>query len=58
VRPVPTPPTADPSPSPDDVAITRALVQAGRLLDIQVVDHLIIGGDRYVSLKERGLGFN
>lgn len=47
----------DPSPSPDDVAVTRAMVEAGRLLDIQVLDHLVIGGGRYVSLKERGLGF-
>ncbi len=47
----------DPTPSPDDVAVTRAMVEAGRLLDIQVLDHLVIGGGRYVSLKERGLGF-
>jgi len=50
-------PSGDPSPSPDDVAITRAIVQAGQLLDIQVLDHLVIAGGRYVSLKERGLGF-
>jgi DNA repair protein RadC len=50
-------PSGDPTPSPDDVAITRALVQAGRLLDIEVVDHLVIGQGRFVSLKERGLGF-
>jgi len=41
----------------DDVAITRAMVEAGRLLDIQVLDHLVIGSGRFVSLKERGLGF-
>jgi DNA repair protein RadC len=51
-------PSGDPSPSPDDIAITRALVQAGELLDIEVLDHLIIGSGRYVSLKERGLGFD
>jgi DNA repair protein RadC len=50
-------PSGDPTPSPDDVAVTRAMVEAGRLLDIQVLDHLVIGGGRYVSLKERGLGF-
>ncbi len=50
-------PSGDPTPSPDDVAITRAILQAGKLLDIEVLDHLVIGGGRYVSLKERGLGF-
>lgn len=50
-------PSHDPTPSPDDVAVTRAIVQAGKLLDIPVIDHLIIGGGRYISLKERGLGF-
>jgi len=50
-------PSGDPTPSPDDVAITRAIVEAGKLLDIQVLDHLIIGSGRWVSLKERGLGF-
>lgn len=51
-------PSGDPTPSPDDVAVTRAAVQAGKLLDITVQDHLVIGRGRYVSLKERGLGFN
>jgi len=51
-------PSQDPTPSPDDVAVTRAMVQAGKLLDIQLLDHLIIGGNRFVSLKERGLGFS
>ena len=50
-------PSGDPTPSPDDVAITREMVEAGRLLDIQVLDHLVIGSGRFVSLKERGLGF-
>jgi DNA repair protein RadC len=50
-------PSGDPTPSPDDVAVTRALLQAGKLLDIEVLDHLIIGQGRWVSLKERGLGF-
>jgi DNA repair protein RadC len=50
-------PSGDPSPSPEDVAVTRALVEAGKLLDIEVLDHLVIGQQRFVSLKERGLGF-
>ncbi len=50
-------PSGDPTPSPDDVALTRAIVQAGKLMDIEVLDHLVIGSARFVSLKERGLGF-
>jgi DNA repair protein RadC len=50
-------PSGDPTPSPDDISITRAVVQAGKLLDIDVLDHLVIGGGRFISLKERGLGF-
>jgi len=52
-------PSGDPTPSPDDVAVTRAIVQAGKLMDVSVLDHLVIGGGgRWVSLKERGLGFD
>jgi DNA repair protein RadC len=51
-------PSGDPTPSPEDVAVTRQIVEAGRLLDIDVLDHLIIGRQRFVSLKERGLGFD
>ena len=50
-------PSGDPTPSPDDVAVTRAIVQAGKLLDIDVLDHLVIGQGKWISLKERGLGF-
>jgi DNA repair protein RadC len=50
-------PSGDPTPSPDDVAVTRAIVQAGKLLSIDVLDHVVIGQGRWVSLKERGLGF-
>jgi DNA repair protein RadC len=50
-------PSGDPTPSPDDLAVTRACVEAGKLLDIEVLDHLVIGQGRYVSMKERGLGF-
>jgi hypothetical protein len=52
-------PTGDPSPSPDDVTVTRAIAQAGNLLDIELIDHIVLGNNgRYVSLKERGLGFD
>jgi len=50
-------PSGDPTPSPEDIAVTELITQAGQLLDIDVLDHLIIGHQRYVSLKERGLGF-
>jgi DNA repair protein RadC len=50
-------PSGDPTPSPEDINITRQIVEGGKLLDIDVLDHLIIGQQRYVSLKERGLGF-
>ena len=51
-------PSGDPTPSPEDVAITRDLVSAGKLLGIDLLDHLVIGsGGRYVSLNERKLGF-
>lgn len=51
-------PSSDPTPSPEDVAVTRAVVEAGKLLDIDVLDHLVICQDRFISLKERGLGFS
>ena len=50
-------PSSDPSPSPDDVQVTRMLVEAGQLLGIDVADHIIVAKHRYVSLRERGLGF-
>jgi DNA repair protein RadC len=50
-------PSGDPTPSPDDISLTRGIVQAGKLLDITVLDHIIIGSDRFKSLKEGGLGF-
>ena len=51
-------PSGDPAPSPNDVQITRSCVEAGQMLGIEVLDHLIIGRQRFVSLKNRGLGFN
>jgi len=51
-------PSTDPTPSPEDVSVTRTIVQAGKLLDVSVLDHLVIGLSRWVSLKEKGLGFS
>jgi DNA repair protein RadC len=51
-------PSGDPSPSPEDVEVTRHLVKAGEMFDIEVLDHLIIGQQRFISLRERGLGFS
>jgi len=51
-------PSGDPSPSPEDVCLTRALVQAGNLLDIELLDHIIIGANKFVSLKDKKMGFN
>jgi DNA repair protein RadC len=52
-------PSGDPTPSPEDVRVTAEAAKAGQLLDIEVLDHIIVGGsqDRFVSLKQRGLGF-
>lgn len=51
-------PSGDPSPSSEDISVTRQLAQAGKLLDIELLDHLIIAAHGYTSLKERGLGFD
>ncbi len=48
-------PSGDASPSPEDVSITRDLARAGKLLGIELLDHVVIGGKTFVSLKERGL---
>lgn len=50
-------PSGDPTPSPEDVSVTELIIEAGRLLDVDVLDHLIIGRNRFVSLKEQGLAF-
>jgi DNA repair protein RadC len=50
-------PSGDPTPSPEDITLTRAILQSGKLLDIEVLDHLVIGQGRFVSMKDRGLGF-
>ncbi|HDN78881.1 MAG TPA: JAB domain-containing protein [Chloroflexi bacterium] len=51
-------PSGDPTPSPEDIVLTRQIVQAGELLGIEVLDHIIIGQQRYVSLRERRMGFD
>jgi DNA repair protein RadC len=51
-------PSGDTSPSPEDVQLTRTAVQTGKMMDIDVLDHMIIGGNKFTSLKERGLGFS
>lgn len=50
-------PSGDPTPSPEDVILTNRIVKAGQLLNIEVLDHIVLGHQKYVSLKERGLGF-
>ena len=47
-------PSGDPTPSPEDVALTKKIVEAGRVLDITVLDHVICGEGNFVSLRERG----
>ncbi len=47
-------PSGDPTPSKDDIALTARLVQVGELMGVPLVDHIVIGGGRYVSLKEAG----
>nr|WP_276203367.1 DNA repair protein RadC [Cohnella thermotolerans] len=48
-------PSGDPTPSPQDIEVTHKLVEAGRIIGIDVLDHVIVARDGYVSLKERGL---
>jgi DNA repair protein RadC len=51
-------PSGDPTPSPEDLLITHQIVAAGQLLDIDVLDHLVIGQGRYCSMRQKGLGFS
>jgi DNA repair protein RadC len=51
-------PSGDPTPSPDDLHLTAEALAAGRLLDIEVLDHLIVGHDAWVSLRDRGVAFD
>jgi DNA repair protein RadC len=50
-------PSGDPSPSPQDVTFTDDVVRAGALMQVEVLDHLVIGAGRFVSMRERRLGF-
>jgi DNA repair protein RadC len=51
-------PSGDPTPSPDDLHMTAEVVAAGRLLDIAVLDHLVIGHGTWASLRDRGVAFD
>jgi DNA repair protein RadC len=51
-------PSGDPTPSPDDLHLTAEAMAAGRLLDVDVLDHIIVAGDQWVSLRDRGLAFD
>ena len=48
-------PSGDPSPSKEDLNITRQLMEAGKLMDIPVLDHIVLGDNKYISLKEEGM---
>ena len=50
-------PSGDPTPSPEDARVTEQIVAAGKLLEIEVLDHLVIGERSVVSLREKKLGF-
>jgi DNA repair protein RadC len=50
-------PSGDPEPSPEDITVTKAANEIARLLEIELLDHIIVGDERWVSLKQRGLGF-
>jgi DNA repair protein RadC len=51
-------PSGDCTPSPEDVLVTREIIAAGKLIDVDVLDHLIVSPGRFVSMRERGLGFS
>ncbi len=51
-------PSGDPTPSPDDLHLTAEAIAAGRLLDIDVLDHVVVGHDAWVSLRDRGVSFD
>ena len=51
-------PSGDPTPSPDDLHLTAEAIAAGRLLDVDVLDHVVIGHDAWVSLRDRGVTFD
>jgi RadC-like JAB domain len=51
-------PSSDPDPSPEDVLVTTEIIKAGKILDIELLDHIVIGQGRWISMRERGLGFH
>jgi DNA repair protein RadC len=51
-------PSGEPNPSPEDILVTQEIVQAGKLLDVECLDHLVIGRGKWVSLREKGLGWH
>jgi len=52
-------PSGDPTPSPDDLHLTAEVIAAGKILDIEVLDHLVLGEDHsFVSLRDRGITFS
>jgi len=50
-------PSGDPTPSPDDIMVTKALYKAGLLFEIDVLDHIIVGAGGFTSMKEKGISF-
>ena len=50
-------PSGDPTPSPEDVRVTEMIVEAGKLLDVDVLDHLVLARHRFISMKEKRQGF-
>jgi len=51
-------PSGDPTPSKEDISVTRAMISAGKLLDIEVLDHLVIGANKFVSMKAKRMAFS
>ena len=50
-------PSGNPMPSKEDILITQRLIEAGKLIGIELLDHIILGDNRYISLKESGYAF-
>jgi DNA repair protein RadC len=48
-------PSGDPEPSEDDITITKRLIEAGKILGVEVIDHIIVGKNGFFSFKEKGL---
>ena len=48
-------PSGDPTPSKEDIVVTKRMKEAGELLGVTLMDHIIIGDNRYISLKEQGM---